>query len=197
MSDLKWYSIQMADGISCEKPAFNLVELVKTVNKFMRNHTYHEDEILTIDYLGDEWQATPMKSVQEETIHKKEFPFDEIRDQHGDYFSTVADAKKHSGYDESHIWSVTECEGAWSYGPSHHYINLIGYIATHESHDGNTYYEEEDWREQEELAEAEETINNALSAVFDYAIDKDSDEAKKIDEAWELITKKLRGDNDE
>ena len=115
--------------------------------------------------------------MSEAIIHEQEFPFDEIRDQHGDYFSTVADAKKHSGYDESHIWSVTECEGAWSYGPSHHYVNLIGYIATHEAHDGNSYYEEEDWREQEELAEAEETINNALSAVFDYAIDKDSDEA--------------------
>ena len=132
--------------------------------------------------------------MSEAIIHEQEFPFDEIRDQHGDYFSNVADAKKHSGYDESHIWSVTECEGAWSYGPSHHYINLIGYIATHESHDGNTYYEEEDWREQEELAEAKIIIHDALSAVFDYAIDKDSDEAKKIDKAWLLILDHLEGE---
>ena len=63
MSDLKWYSIQMVDGVSCERSAFNLADLVKEVNKFMRNHTYHEDEILTINYLGDEWQATPMKET--------------------------------------------------------------------------------------------------------------------------------------
>ena len=135
--------------------------------------------------------------MSEDIIYEKEFPFEEIRDEHGDYFMTIGDAKKHTGYDESHIWSVTECENTWSYGPSHHYVNLIGYVVTHEPHDGNTYYEELDWREQEELAEAERIIHDALSAVFDYAIDKDSDEAKKIDDAWELITKKLRGDNDE
>ena len=66
MSDLKWYSIQMIDGVSCERSAFNLADLVKEVNKFMRTHTYHEDEILTINYLGDEWQATPMKEIQED-----------------------------------------------------------------------------------------------------------------------------------
>ena len=135
--------------------------------------------------------------MSEAIIHKEEFPFEEIRDEHGDYFMTPYDAKRETGYDESHIWSVTECENTWSYGPSHHYVNLIGYVVTDEPHDGNTYYEEEDWREQEELAEAERIIHDALSAVFDYAIDKDSDEAKKIDDAWELITKKLRGDNDE
>jgi len=136
--------------------------------------------------------------VSEDIIYEKEFPFDEIRDEHGDYFMTIGDAKKHTGYDESHIWSVTECENTWTYGASHHYVNLIGYVVTHEAHDGNTYYEENfDWLEEEELAEAERIIHDALSAVFDYAIDKDSDEAKKIDEAWALITKKLRGENDE
>ncbi len=136
--------------------------------------------------------------MSEDIIYEKEFPFDEIRDEHGDYFMTIGDAKKHTGYDESHIWSVTECENTWTYGASHHYINLIGYVVTHEAHDDNTYYEENfDWLEEEELAEAERIIHDALSAVFDYAIDKDSDEAKKIDEAWELITKKLRGENDE
>jgi hypothetical protein len=56
----------MIDGVSCERSAFNLVDLVKEVNKFMRNHTYHEDEILTINYLGDEWKATPMKENNNE-----------------------------------------------------------------------------------------------------------------------------------
>ena len=66
MSDLKWYSIQMADGGSCECSASNLVELVKEVNKFMRAMCYHEDEILAIDYLGEKWQATPMKENNNE-----------------------------------------------------------------------------------------------------------------------------------
>ena len=65
MSDLKWYSIQMADGGSCECSASNLVELVKEVNKFMRAMCYHEDEILAIDYLGEKWQATPMKETDD------------------------------------------------------------------------------------------------------------------------------------
>jgi len=136
--------------------------------------------------------------MSEAIIHEDEFPFDEIRDEHGDYFMTIEDAKKHTGYDESHIWSVTECENTWTYGASHHYVNLIGYLATHEAHDGNTYYEESfDWLEEEELAEAEIIIHDALVAAVDDSIGRDSDEAKKIDEAWELITKKLRGDNDE
>ncbi len=136
--------------------------------------------------------------MSEDIIYEKEFPFDEIRDEHGDYFMTIEDAKKHTGYDESHIWSVTECENTWTYGASHHYVNLIGYLATHEAHDGNTYYEESfDWLEEEELAEAEFIIHNALTGAIEDSIGRDSGEAKKIDEAWELITKKLRGDNDE
>jgi hypothetical protein len=65
MNDLKWYSIQMADGCSCERPASNLIDLVKEVNKFMRVMCYHEDEIIAIDYLGDECQATPIKETND------------------------------------------------------------------------------------------------------------------------------------
>ena len=83
------------------------------------------------------------------------FPFEEIRDKNGDYFSTVAEAKEVTGYDEYHIWSVTEGEGTWCYGPPQHYVNLLGYVVTKESHDNETYYEEKDWREEEELAEAD------------------------------------------
>ena len=57
MNDLKWYSIQMADGCSCERPASNLIDLVKEVNKFMR--------VIAIDYLGDKCQATPMKETND------------------------------------------------------------------------------------------------------------------------------------
>ena len=73
MNDLKWYSIQMIDGVSCERPATNLVELFKEVNKLMRNMCYHEDEIIAIDYLGDDWQATPMKETTMKIKTKNEF----------------------------------------------------------------------------------------------------------------------------
>lgn len=79
---------------------------------------------------------------------QQDFPFDEIRDATGDYFRSVADAMK-AGYQESQIWSVAIADGegpngedAFTYGPSHHYVNVMGYIATNEHHDSNTYYEE-------------------------------------------------------
>ena len=131
--------------------------------------------------------------MSEAIIHEQEFPFEEIRDEHGDYFLTVADAKKHSGYDESHIWSVTESDGTWSYGPSEHYINLIGFIATHEAHDGNTYYEEKDWRKQEELEEAKIIIHDTLVCAIEDSIGE-GDQAKKIDEACLLILDHLEGE---
>lgn len=71
-----------------------------------------------------------------------EFPFDEIRTASGNYFSTMAQAIA-AGYEEDQIWSVTECEGSYSYGPSHPYFHLLGFIATQERHDGETYYHEE------------------------------------------------------
>jgi len=57
------------------------------------------------------------------------------------------------GYEYSQIWSVIEGDEEYSedgkqrisvyvYGPSEHYVNKIGYIATEEHHDGETYYEE-------------------------------------------------------
>jgi hypothetical protein len=75
-------------------------------------------------------------------IHKTEFPFEEIKDVNGDYFTSVTHALEH-GFDENQVWSVVIEDDVWVYGPSHHYINLIGYIATEEHHDGDTYYEEQ------------------------------------------------------
>lgn len=74
-----------------------------------------------------------------------DFPYEEIRDHNGDYFRSPDHAMTVTGLSENHIWSVTEGDedvSVFLYGPSHHYINLIGYIATKEEHDGNTYYEE-------------------------------------------------------
>ena len=82
-----------------------------------------------------------------DTIIEGDFPFQEIRDEvvggNGDYFDSWADAKK-AGFDDDQIWSVTHGdEDVYSYGPPHHYVNLVGFIATNERHDGATYYIED------------------------------------------------------
>lgn len=81
-------------------------------------------------------------------FYRQDFPFTEIRDDvwggHGDYFNSAEEAMLATGLSERHIWSVTPCDetNVCTYGPSRHYINVIGYIATKEVHDGATYYEE-------------------------------------------------------
>lgn len=74
--------------------------------------------------------------------HFTDFPFEEIRDANGDYFTTAAQAMA-AGYDADQVWSVVESDGTYTYGPSHHYVNLVGFVATKERHDGETYYHEE------------------------------------------------------
>ena len=88
------------------------------------------------------------------TYTNVDFPFEQIRDDgtpEGDYFHRPQDIRK-LGYAESQIWSIVECDdefredgqriSVYVYGPSEHYVNVIGYMATKEHHDGNTYYEE-------------------------------------------------------
>ena len=79
------------------------------------------------------------------TIIKKTFPFEEQRRESGAFFSTIQEAKD-LGFTEDQIWSVviTDHDEGYTYtfGPSHHWIDLLGYVATNEKHDGNTYYEE-------------------------------------------------------
>lgn len=94
-----------------------------------------------------------------ETIHEADFPFEEIRDDvvggNGDYFDSWQKAKD-AGFDDDQIWSICEGdEGAWCYGPPHHYVNHIGHIATKERHDGETYYIEV-WDTDEEADEDDE-----------------------------------------
>ena len=79
---------------------------------------------------------------------QQDFPFDEIRHKTGDYFRSIGEAIK-AGYQESQIWSVAIADGegpngedVFTYGPSFHYVNVMGYVATKEHHDDNTYYEE-------------------------------------------------------
>lgn len=79
---------------------------------------------------------------------KCQFPFDEIRDTgnaDGDYFYTLEEAlimveKLGLPGTENHVWSVCEGDNGFTYGPSHHYIDRLGYIVTREQHDGDTYY---------------------------------------------------------
>ena len=75
-----------------------------------------------------------------------DFPYEEIRKPDGDLFDTVEEMQK-AGFAESHMWSVVDGEASddtstWVYGPAHHYVNRLGFVATTEHHDSNTYYEE-------------------------------------------------------
>tara|TARA_R110000796_G_scaffold16017_2_gene50416 strand:+ start:473 stop:742 length:270 start_codon:yes stop_codon:yes gene_type:complete len=79
-----------------------------------------------------------------------DFPFDEIKDSGGDYFYNVDQAIKQTGLSDNNIWSVVSDDhmdkDGWMvyiFGPAHHYCNVIGYVATKEPHDGETYYIEE------------------------------------------------------
>lgn len=93
------------------------------------------------------------------TIHEKDFPFEEYRNaDSGDYFGCISDAVS-AGFQINQIWSVVESgerDDCYIYGPPHHWVNLIGYVATKETHDKNTYYVE-DWSHlrQEEPTEEE------------------------------------------
>lgn len=89
------------------------------------------------------------------TIIEKEFPFNELRMPTGDYYDNSTQMM-HAGFERSQMWSVVEADGDdgaeyLSYGPVHHYVNLLGYIATAEHHDGDTYYIE-CWKTAEEAA---------------------------------------------
>tara|TARA_R110002033_G_scaffold38659_2_gene78143 strand:- start:187 stop:522 length:336 start_codon:yes stop_codon:yes gene_type:complete len=92
---------------------------------------------------------------EESKVYKQEFPFDEVSrmDEDGDYgdYANNQQELRDRGYAESQIWSVVEadcddddldCHSVFIYGPSHHFCNKIGYMATKEHHDGNTYYED-------------------------------------------------------
>lgn len=76
------------------------------------------------------------------TDHFEQFPFEEIRDPNGDYYAS-APAAVAAGHRLSQVWSVVESDGSYTYGPPYHYVNVIGFIATEEHHDNDTYYHED------------------------------------------------------
>lgn len=75
--------------------------------------------------------------------HFEDFPYEDIRQKDGNLFDTL-DQAKGAGYAENQIWSVVvdDDSNTWTYGPAHHYINRMGFVATVETHDGDTYYHE-------------------------------------------------------
>ena len=89
-----------------------------------------------------------MHSDSNHVVNYTDFPFDEIRSEDGDYFNSSQELLD-LGFKNNQIWSVifTEADhpafyGTYTYGPSHHYVNVLGFIATRETHDNNTYFEE-------------------------------------------------------
>lgn len=69
-----------------------------------------------------------------------DFPFDEIRDDNGDFFPTPDAASAATGLGENHIWSIADHDGSITYGPASDWVNVYGYFATAERHDGHTHY---------------------------------------------------------
>jgi hypothetical protein len=82
--------------------------------------------------------------------NNKDFPYQEIKTKDGDYFSTVQEAKD-LGFKVKQIWSVAVVDDedengkeftSYCYQPPCHIVNVIGYVATKEAHDHDTYFEE-------------------------------------------------------
>jgi len=62
----------------------------------------------------------------------------EFGERYGSFQEANAD-----GWSDRQIWSIVSGdEGVWTYGPPHHFVNIVGFIATKEEHDGETYYHE-------------------------------------------------------
>ena len=74
--------------------------------------------------------------------YNTEFPYEEIYQPDGNLFCSVQQAID-AGFNLNQIWSVTIGDHTMCFGPSHHWVNLLGYLATKETHDGETYYEED------------------------------------------------------
>ena len=127
-----------------------------------RVHNYNEadskDEAINIACQGQPLHEWAVKSAYKEDVEsaiqtrpdkkvvmKKDFPFKEIRKKSGDFFHTLEEVKA-LGYTEDQIWSVLIAENnegyTYSYGPCDYLLSRLGYVATKEKHDGNTYYEE-------------------------------------------------------
>lgn len=80
-----------------------------------------------------------LKGIEMPNYINTDIPFEIIKKPNEDYFASVEEAQQ-AGFALNQIWSVSEQDHEFCYGPSHHIIDVIGYIATNETHDGETYY---------------------------------------------------------
>jgi len=71
-----------------------------------------------------------------------DFPYEIIQ-----RFDTIREAEN-AGFLPDQTWSVVETDNCFTYGPPHHLVNLLYYVTTKETHDHNTYFDEE-WEEQQ------------------------------------------------
>jgi len=72
-----------------------------------------------------------------------DFPFDQIRTPDGGFFATAAQAASATGLSDRHLWAIADHDGTITYGPATSWVNVYGYFATAEAHDGRTYYAED------------------------------------------------------
>lgn len=74
-------------------------------------------------------------------MFEQEFPFEEVS-----RFDSLAEVP--ADVPRENIWSVVvtdlDCGCTnFTYGPSHHWVNLMYYVQTAEAHDGGTYYSDD------------------------------------------------------
>ena len=77
-------------------------------------------------------------------VYEADFPYKEIRKENGDLFQRISSAEIHAkrlGYGIDNVWAITDGEGAWCYGLSSSYVNLLGYIVSDTPNQGEVYIE--------------------------------------------------------
>ena len=74
-----------------------------------------------------------------------EFPYEEIRDPNGDYFSSYQEVLD-AGFTDAQVWTVIVTDedlGLWiTYDNGFRFVNVIGYVASKEEVTGDECYEE-------------------------------------------------------
>lgn len=73
------------------------------------------------------------------------FPFTQLRKPDGSYYE-APDEMVRAGFVPSQMWSITELEEDglwWVFGPADVFVDIVGYVATAEHHDGQTKYLEQ------------------------------------------------------
>ena len=138
---------------------YETIVIAESEEEAFEKANYNPDEF--------EWKRTDDGhdfTIESNVIEAEEFPYEEIRDAHGDYFlslgsalTKLADMQNLSLPDMTtewresvlkHIWAViitdTEDGVMWTFTHPRHYVNREGFIVTKEArqHDDEEYNEE-------------------------------------------------------